>query len=319
MTGMTRELLILRHGKADSGSGMTDFERPLKDKGKRDIQRIGVWLQEREALPDTTVASPAERALVTAQKSLKAAGMSTDALSKDKRIYEASRNTLLDIVANFSDNPGRVMLVGHNPGLSSLVGYLAGPFMGLAPGMLARLAMPADWRNLDGGCARLLDLVDPSTLPRKFPFPHAGASEYRDRPAYYYTQSSVIPFRQNGNRLEILVIESSKKKHWVVPKGIKDPGLSPQESAAKEAWEEAGVEGRVLDQPLGEYVYDKWGSTCTCTVYPMEVTKVIPEAEWEESHRGRRWVTPEQASEHLKQEALKDLVLDLAAKLGAEG
>lgn len=313
---MTRELLILRHGKAALGNGLKDFDRPLKDKGKRDIQRIGVWLQGNDVLPDATVASPAERALVTAQKSLKAAGTDTNSLTRDERIYEAGRKDLLDVVGGFIDGPGRVMVVGHNPGLEGLVAYLARERAHLAPGMLARLSMPDDWGGLEEGCARLLDLVDPSGLPRKFPFPRAGAAEMRDRPAYYYTQSSVIPFRWNGDQLQVLVIASSKKKHWVVPKGIKDPGHTPQESAAKEAWEEAGVEGRVLDEPLGEYDYDKWGATCTCVVYPMEVTKVIPEEEWEENHRGRLWVTPEEAAGHLKQPALKPLVLNLAARLG---
>jgi phosphohistidine phosphatase len=99
---------------------------------------------------------------------------------------------------------------------------------------------------------------------------------------------------------QILVISSSKKKHFVVPKGIKEPGLTPQASAAKEAREEAGVEGRVGDDPVGSYTYGKWGSTCTVDVYPMEVTEVLPEEEWEERYRGRQWISPEQAVGRLK-------------------
>jgi phosphohistidine phosphatase len=114
---------------------------------------------------------------------------------------------------------------------------------------------------------------------------------------------------------EILVIASSKKHHLVVPKGIKDPGLSPQESAAKEALEEAGIEGEVADTALGSYTCEKWGATCTVAVYPMKVTRVIPEQEWEENHRGREWVTPEQAASQLKQEELRPLVKKLEAML----
>ncbi|MDH3871999.1 MAG: NUDIX hydrolase [Gammaproteobacteria bacterium] len=110
---------------------------------------------------------------------------------------------------------------------------------------------------------------------------------------------------------EILVIASSKKHHLVVPKGIKDPGLSPRESAAKEALEEAGVEGEVADTALGSYSYEKWGATCTVDVYPMKVTRLVPEDEWEERHRGRRWVSPEKAARKLKQKELRPLLRKL--------
>ncbi|HHH39919.1 MAG TPA: NUDIX hydrolase [Sedimenticola sp.] len=137
-----------------------------------------------------------------------------------------------------------------------------------------------------------------------FPYPDHQGKERRDRPAYYYTQSSVIPYRIHDGGLEILLISSSKKKHWVVPKGIHEPGLTAQASAAKEAFEEAGIEGAIGDEPLGVYRYPKWGGTCTVTVYPMAVTREVPEREWEESHRGRRWVTPSKARKLLKQKQL---------------
>jgi phosphohistidine phosphatase len=125
----------------------------------------------------------------------------------------------------------------------------------------------------------------------------------------------VIPYRVRDGKPEILVIASSKKHHLVVPKGIKDPGLSPQASAAKEALEEAGIEGEVADTALGSYSCEKWGATCTVTVYPMKVTRVIAEEEWEESHRGRQWVSPEKAASQLKQQELRPLVKKLAAMI----
>jgi len=103
----------------------------------------------------------------------------------------------------------------------------------------------------------------------------------------------------------------------VVPKGIKEPGMSPQESAAEEAREEAGVEGVVGDEPLGSYVYEKWGAATTCHVYPMEVTRELAYEEWEENHRQRTWVTPQQAAAQLRQPQLGPMVEALAARLRA--
>jgi phosphohistidine phosphatase len=316
---MTRELLLLRHGKSDWGTGVDDYHRPLKDRGKRGAQRIGVWLAQQKMVPDLIVTSPAERALVTAQKACKAMGNGDEGIQRDRRIYAAGIDELLAVLGDCSQEAGRVMLVGHNPGLEELLVWLAGdavpvPDDGklLPTATLARLQMPADWRLLVAGCARLDAITRPGMLPKKFPYPAPDSKEWRDRPAYYYTQSSVIPYRVRDGKPEILVISSSKKHHLVVPKGIKDPGLSPRESAAKEALEEAGIEGDIAETELGSYTCEKWGATCTVAVYPMKVTRLIPEEEWKERHRGRQWVSPEKAARELQQRELEALVKKLA-------
>lgn len=321
---MNRELLLLRHGKSDWSINTDDFHRPLKDRGKRGAQRMGVWLWQQELRPDHIISSPAERAIVTAEKACKAMGFGAQLIRQDKRVYAAEVDDLLAVLEGCPEQAQRVMLVGHNPGLEDLLVFLAREH--ITPGedgkllptaTLARLDIVCPWNSLISGCASLTSITRPAELAEKFPFPAPDGPERRDRPAYYYTQSSVIPYRMRNGEPEILVIASSKKKHQVVPKGIKDPGLTPQESAAKEAWEEAGVEGEVAESPIGGYQYEKWGATCSVEVYPMKVTRVIPEDEWEENHRGREWVTPEAAVQHLKQDELKPLVKALARMLKA--
>lgn len=319
---MTRELLLLRHGKSDWNTGTDDYHRPLKDRGKRGAQRLGVWLRQQGLVPDHVVSSPAERAIVTAEKACKVMGMGSQDIRKDKTIYAATLGELLQVLAFCPPQAQRVMLVGHNPGLEELLDYLADepiPTPGdgklLPTATLARLAMPDDWGELHAGSASLQSITRPGGLPKKFPFPTVDGPERRDRPAYYYTQSSVIPYRMRDGKPEILIISSSKQKHWVVPKGIKDPGVSAQDSAAREAWEEAGVEGRVVESAIGNYAYEKWGATCTVDVYPMEVTRMLPEKEWEERHRGREWVSPEQAQQRLRQDELKPMISALVTLL----
>ena len=316
---MSRELLILRHGKSDWSVDVDDFHRPLADRGKRGAQRMAIWLQRQRLIPDHVISSPAERALVTAEKTCKAMGMSARDIKQEKRAYQADLDDLLEILSDCPKKARRVMLVGHNPGLEQLLLYLAGTVIGLPEdakllptATLARLLMPDNWKELSSGCARVESITRPNTLPDKFPFPRYDSDELRDRPSYYYTQSSVIPYRIKKGKPEILIISSSKKKHWVVPKGIKEPGLSAQESAAKEAMEEAGVLGKVGRKMLGSYVYDKWGATCTVEVYPMKVTKVISKKKWPERHRGRKWVTPEEAAAKIRQQELAPMIRLLA-------
>lgn len=114
-------------------------------------------------------------------------------------------------------------------------------------------------------------------------------SEEPPHPAWMYRQSAALPYRFCGDDLEVLLVTSRKGKHWIVPKGIVEPGMAPPESAAKEAEEEAGVIGEVSSESLGSYQYHKWGGTCHVEVYPLLVRVELDE--WEESAtRRRHWL-----------------------------
>ncbi|MEL0586150.1 MAG: histidine phosphatase family protein [Candidatus Thiodiazotropha sp. (ex. Lucinoma kazani)] len=319
---MARELMLLRHGKSDWNEQVEDFQRPLKDRGKRGAQRMGVWLLQQQLQPDTVISSPAERAIVTAEKALKAMGGDAHAIKEDRRIYAARVEDLLQVLAEAPADSARVLLVGHNPGLEALTEFLEGERIPLPndgklipTATLARIEMPDDWRNLQTGDGHLLSIIRASSLEKKFPFPDQNGTEKRDRPAYYYNQSSVVPYRMQDGKPEILVVMSSKRKHWVLPKGISEPSLTLQASAAKEALEEAGVEGDVSDKPIGSYTYEKWGAECTVQVYPMRVSRELSEDEWEERHRGREWLSPKQAMKWVKQPELKPMIQSLAKQL----
>jgi phosphohistidine phosphatase len=129
-------------------------------------------------------------------------------------------------------------------------------------------------------------------------------------PAWIYRQSAVVPYRWNNGELEVLIISSSGGKRWVIPKGIVEPGLSPAQSAAVEAGEEAGVEGDVGITPLGRYRYRKWGGICEVEVYPMVVHHELPE--WPESNRRRRrWLPVDRAAKKIDRKKLRKLIARL--------
>ncbi len=139
-----------------------------------------------------------------------------------------------------------------------------------------------------------------------------------EKPDYYYTQSAVVPFRRRRGELEILMITSRKKKRWVLPKGVVEPDLSPWASAAKEALEEAGIEGKVSRRSVGNYRYEKWGGTCTVDVFPMAVGKI--HESWLESFRERRWLSLGEAVARVREGELRRILRslpDLLARRGA--
>lgn len=128
-------------------------------------------------------------------------------------------------------------------------------------------------------------------------------------PERRYPQSAALPYRRNGKGLEVLLVTSSSGRRWVVPKGLIEPGLTPAASAAKEALEEAGVEGRIAKRALGTYAYEKWGGVCDVAVFPLAVKR--EHDAWEEDHRLREWVPLDEAVRRVAENDLKDLVASL--------
>lgn len=129
---------------------------------------------------------------------------------------------------------------------------------------------------------------------------------FMNKPEWYYTQSAVIPFQKNGDEIHIIVITSRNHKRWIVPKGIVEEALSPEDSAAKEALEEAGVKGQVYSNVIGEYQYEKWGGICTVQVFPLEVQEILEN--WEEMDRERKIVPLEEAKTLLTEKALSEML-----------
>jgi 8-oxo-dGTP pyrophosphatase MutT (NUDIX family) len=119
----------------------------------------------------------------------------------------------------------------------------------------------------------------------------------------YIAQAGAIPVKDG----RICLITSSNGKRWVVPKGLIDPGHTAREAALQEAWEEAGVAGTLRAEPVGTYLYDKWGGTCHVTVFVMDVTDVAED--WpERTVRQRRWVDPAEALGLIDDRGLREII-----------
>jgi len=109
---------------------------------------------------------------------------------------------------------------------------------------------------------------------------------------WQYRQSGAVPVLDG----KVILVTTRNSGRWIIPKGIVERDMTPHDSAAKEAFEEAGVLGSVTDEELGRYRYSKWGGTCIVRVYPLYVEELL--AEWEDMHvRKRRVVTPREALE----------------------
>jgi len=121
-----KTLFLVRHATPSQGDpGLSDRERPLNDRGRHDAPAMGRRLAGRQAGPEVVVASPALRALTTAQLIADALGHDRDRIVVDERLYASSAGRLLEIVHALDDRLERVMLVGHNPEFTELAHKLA--------------------------------------------------------------------------------------------------------------------------------------------------------------------------------------------------
>jgi phosphohistidine phosphatase len=162
---MTLSLFILRHGKAGWNSDQGDHERTLTSPGPGDAGRIGRLLTSAGVPPDLVLSSSAVRARTTAEIAF-AEGAWTCPLEFSRELYEATPTTLLDRLLSLESAHERVLLVGHQPTLSELVGVLSGS---AAPGFptatLARIDFELEtWSLVAPGTGRLMWLIPARAL-----------------------------------------------------------------------------------------------------------------------------------------------------------
>mgnify|MGYP001817178143 FL=1 len=120
-----KTLTIFRHAKSSwDFPDLTDHDRPLNKRGKRDAPIMGERLKESGIRPSLIVSSPAVRAWKTARTVAKQIGYPVEFLQREPGLYHAGVNKLLDIIAVQDDGFNNIVIVGHNPGLTDLANEL---------------------------------------------------------------------------------------------------------------------------------------------------------------------------------------------------
>jgi 8-oxo-dGTP pyrophosphatase MutT (NUDIX family) len=121
-------------------------------------------------------------------------------------------------------------------------------------------------------------------------------------------QYAALPYRDEGE-LEVLLVTSRETRRWIIPKGWPMASRHAWESAAREALEEAGVEGAVSHTPVGTYIYDKrlaGGVLVPCSVEVFALKVARQRKQWrEKDQREVRWVSIAEAIEMVQEQGLK--------------
>lgn len=111
--------------------------------------------------------------------------------------------------------------------------------------------------------------------------------------------------------VEVLLVTTTRGRRWTFPKGNVPLGISPKTAASREAFEEAGLLGRIGDA-IGSYSYRKDGLWRDVTLFPMQVTLALPL--WPEAFkRERRWMSVEDALDAVRHDGVRECLAMIAS------
>ncbi|HHL71973.1 MAG TPA: histidine phosphatase family protein [Bacteroidetes bacterium] len=151
-----KKLYLLRHAKSSWGDAeLKDFNRPLDDRGFDDARLIGKRLHEADPNPpDLIMASPAKRAATTARLIADELGYLPDDIRFHPGLYLASVPGLLEVLHSTEDSVDKMLVVGHNPGLTDLTVFLTDYLIDNIPtcGLFCIETPVQSWQQLERRC-----------------------------------------------------------------------------------------------------------------------------------------------------------------------
>src|SRR6476646_10819044 len=162
-----RTLVLLRHGKSAYPPGVSDHDRPLAPRGRREAALAGQWILRNAPTLDYILCSSAART----RQTLEASGLVTPTVLVDvsSSIYEAYPDELLELITAAPPADRTLLLVGHAPGVPGLAEMLAGPGSDtdalrnmdykFPTSAIALLEVQGQWADVGAGTARLVDFV----------------------------------------------------------------------------------------------------------------------------------------------------------------
>jgi phosphohistidine phosphatase len=147
---MPKTLLLLRHAKSSwKDESLSDHDRPLNKRGKLAAPRMGRLIRDEGMVPDRILSSTAARARATAEAVAEACGF-TGEIELLRQLYLAAPVAYIDAARQVQGDPGRVLIVGHNPAVNTLVRELTSSDEVMPTAALARIELPISrWLELD--------------------------------------------------------------------------------------------------------------------------------------------------------------------------
>jgi len=153
-----KTLYLARHAKSYwKDQSIPDIDRPLNNRGKRDAPFMGEVLNDKMIMLDLIISSPAKRTKKTAIEIASKLGYSEKKIQFNEDLYEVSSNTIIKLIKKIEEKYDRVMIFGHNPGLTMLNNHISNHYIDNIPtcGIVA-LQFDKKWSEIDKNSCKFL-------------------------------------------------------------------------------------------------------------------------------------------------------------------
>lgn len=152
----------MRHAKSSwTDPSLSDFERPLNERGRRAAPFMGGVLKREGLIPDHIICSPAKRTKETAELVQAAVELDLD-IGNDARIYEATAGELIDVVSEMRETSSRALLIGHNPSSEQFLQIITGAIEAMPTAALAVIDLEiGSWAEIAPSTGTLRRLFRP--------------------------------------------------------------------------------------------------------------------------------------------------------------
>ena len=125
---MNQSLYLVRHCEAEPWSPLgNDFARSLSVNGEKHAKLLSGWMRKNLDRPDTILCSPAKRTRQTLAPTLAAWHQCLATTDYADSMYGAGADLLLNLAQDAFSYSECLLMVGHNPGIESLLKYLVQP------------------------------------------------------------------------------------------------------------------------------------------------------------------------------------------------
>ncbi len=152
-------LYLIRHAKSSwSDLSLSDFDRPLNKRGKRDAPFMGGRMASFAQRPEVIVSSPAKRARKTARIIGAHIGFSKKDITLIKKLYTFSSEPIIEVIRKTEDSISSMALVGHNQGLTECAELLTSKLLENVPTCgIVLIEFPLlSWNLVEAGKGKLL-------------------------------------------------------------------------------------------------------------------------------------------------------------------
>ncbi len=141
---LNKQLILMRHAKSSHGDpGLSDHQRPLNSRGRRDSPRMARWLSDQGYEPEIVLCSTSQRTRETLQLMLDQFSGEPEIRYCDS-LYLSAPESILWTISSEHGGHSRVLVLGHNPGMSMVSSVLSRQALQMPTAAAAVLGLPAE-------------------------------------------------------------------------------------------------------------------------------------------------------------------------------